>query len=381
VDIAIVGAGIMGLVTAWALVRAGHRVQVFDQGPIPNPVSSSHDDHRVIRQAYGAMSGYAALVDDAYRAWDALWRDLGRRHLVETGMLVLAAPGEGWAQESADDMTRRGVPFRWIDAEEQERLVPMLVPRRHGRAFHTPTGGVLLASRIVADLARYLAGRGVALHEGHAAVAIDRRRPAVELADGRSIGADLIVAAAGAWLPKLMPDVAGRLVPSRQIVVYLAPPPARAASWSAAPIIADLDGGNGFYLLPCVAGTGLKLGDHRFSGGGAPDDDRTAAPAEIEALMANCRARLVGATDYNVVGSKVCYYALAEAERFDVRPLAQDRVWVVNACSGHGFKFAAWLGLGIADVLAGRRDHSDFTRRAAGAPGFTSQQSQPIFSR
>ena len=34
-------------------------------------------------------------------------------------------------------------------------------------------------------------------------------------------GADVVVVAAGAWLPKLMPSYAGRVTPSRQVVAYL----------------------------------------------------------------------------------------------------------------------------------------------------------------
>ena len=36
----VVGAGIYGLCTAWALVKRGWRVTIVDKGPIPNPVSS-----------------------------------------------------------------------------------------------------------------------------------------------------------------------------------------------------------------------------------------------------------------------------------------------------------------------------------------------------
>jgi glycine/D-amino acid oxidase-like deaminating enzyme len=37
----IVGGGIVGLATAWALARDGHEVELFEQGPLPNPLASS----------------------------------------------------------------------------------------------------------------------------------------------------------------------------------------------------------------------------------------------------------------------------------------------------------------------------------------------------
>jgi sarcosine oxidase len=39
----IIGGGIMGLCSAWALRRAGHQVTLYEQGPIPNPLGSSCD--------------------------------------------------------------------------------------------------------------------------------------------------------------------------------------------------------------------------------------------------------------------------------------------------------------------------------------------------
>ena len=56
----VIGGGIMGLCSAWALRRAGHEPVLYEQGPIPNPLASSCDEHRLTRFTYGAMTGYAA---------------------------------------------------------------------------------------------------------------------------------------------------------------------------------------------------------------------------------------------------------------------------------------------------------------------------------
>src|SRR4051794_39052327 len=86
----VVGAGVVGLSAARWLARAGHRPYVIDQGPIPNPDGSSFDRHRLIRLAHADGDGRGIIIGEAYAAWDELWRDLGRSHYVETGMLMTA---------------------------------------------------------------------------------------------------------------------------------------------------------------------------------------------------------------------------------------------------------------------------------------------------
>ena len=51
-NIIVVGAGIAGLSTAWALTKRGHNVTLLEQGAIPNPLAASGDHHRIIRRAY-----------------------------------------------------------------------------------------------------------------------------------------------------------------------------------------------------------------------------------------------------------------------------------------------------------------------------------------
>jgi glycine/D-amino acid oxidase-like deaminating enzyme len=80
----------MGLSAAWALAGTGWRVRLLEQDPIPNPRGASHDQHRLIRHAYGAEPGYMAMVDAAYAVWERLWPELGAVLHVPTGVLAMA---------------------------------------------------------------------------------------------------------------------------------------------------------------------------------------------------------------------------------------------------------------------------------------------------
>ena len=125
----VVGGGIMGLCTAWALRRAGHEAVVYEQGPIPNPLASSCDEHRLTRFTYGAMTGYARMVHEAHAAWDRLWADLGRSHFHPTGTLVVARDEDGWVRASQRCLEAMALPVE-IWSPGRARRAPAVPPVR-----------------------------------------------------------------------------------------------------------------------------------------------------------------------------------------------------------------------------------------------------------
>jgi glycine/D-amino acid oxidase-like deaminating enzyme len=368
--VTVVGAGIMGLSAAWALVRLGHSVTVLDRGPVPNPRGASFDQHRLIRYPYGAALGYTAMVAEAYRAWDEVWADLGERLYVPTGTLAVGATGTAWVRDSADALQALGLQVDWLEPARVAARFPLLSSEAIAGAFHTETGGVLLADRIVTALARHLAGRGATVVPHAQVHEIDPLTAAVTLADGRRREADAVVIAAGAWVPRLVPELRARVIPSRQVLVYLEPPAEMAASWSAHPLVLDIGPESGFYLVPPVAGTALKIGDHTFSMAGDPDDPRDVAAEEAAPVFESCRRRLAGFDRYRLASARACYYAVEPEERFVVE--RREKAWVMSACSGHAFKFGPVLGKRLAEAIVGRADPSELARWAAG------QEDHPI---
>ena len=73
-NVIVVGAGIAGLSTAWALTKAGHHVTILEQGAIPNPLAASGDHHRIIE---------AIIARDCVRA-----EQLMREHVYYAGLIL-----------------------------------------------------------------------------------------------------------------------------------------------------------------------------------------------------------------------------------------------------------------------------------------------------
>ena len=347
--IAVVGAGIMGLSAAWASARRGHAVSVFEQYAIPNPLGSSVDRHRLIRYPYGSDLGYTRMIDAAFGAWDRLWQDFGERLYAETGSLGIDARGADWARRSAATLREAGIAFETLDGDALARRFPHLRADGVTTAIYEKRGGALFADRIVERLAYHLAARGVALH-AHAKVAdVDPERARLRLADSAVRSFDRVIVAAGPWIARLVPALAPRVTASRQIVVYVEPPPAEAAAWQAAPLMIEMDRDYAFYAVPPRAGLGLKIGDHRFTLAGDPDREREVMRGEAEELLAKCRHRFRGGERYRIVEAKTCFYDVEPRERFILEPLGAAG-HVLSGFSGHGFKFSSVMGEVLADL-------------------------------
>ncbi len=340
----------MGLCAAHALLRRGWDVRVVDQAAPPNPRGASVDHHRLIRHAYGDQLGYMRMVDDAYAAWHRLFTDLGERPYIETGVLAVdEATGNGraaWLQDSRNAMRAHGIAVEDLTAAGVPQRFPYLRGDGIADAFFVAPGGVLLAQRIVELLAGWLAGQGVRFGR---ATAVDIGPQRLRLSDGTSLSADALVVAAGPWAPRLLPRLP--VTASRQILVRLDPPTDLAAAWAGAPMLLDLATEGGFYIVPPVAGTPLKIGDHSFSlAGDAQDDPREATQAEADTILALARRRIPRLDEYRFLGAAACYYDVEPKEEFVVEAIHPATV-VMSGFSGHGFKFASVLGQAVGNAL------------------------------
>jgi glycine/D-amino acid oxidase-like deaminating enzyme len=361
--ITVIGAGINGLASAWALVRDGHDVTVVEQGPIPNPLSSSYDQNRLIRFPYGASDGYTNMVEHAYRAWDVVWRDLGETLYARTGTLAIARSDDSWTDASANTLQRNGIEARRLARSDIERIFPMLRADGIRYALYLESGGELFASRILESLAKFLRARGARLLEHTQVRDIDVERARARLKDGAVLDADALVIAAGPWVDRIVSSMCARVTPSRQVVAYVEAPPEYADHWRRGPMLMDLDGA-GFYLVPPYGGTDMKVGDHRFSLQGQPDADREPRQGEAEAVFEQARRALRDFERYRIKSARTCFYTVQPEERLLIERLGN--AWLLSACSGHGFKFGALNGMAVSDGIAARRSVDEIAAYAAG---------------
>ncbi|MDS0139432.1 MULTISPECIES: FAD-dependent oxidoreductase [unclassified Amycolatopsis] len=333
--VAVVGAGVTGLVTAIGCARDGHRVVVFDRGPVPNPAATSSDQHRALRVLRPDDLDGTARMAEARRRWAELETLLRAGFVRPVGVVTAGTPDE--LERAFDTARQAGVP---ATALAPETLPPVLFPHGTSGVFD-PGGAVLLADRFLRAAVGWLAAHpGVTLRPRCAVTGVQDH---LVIADGEEFGADVILLAGGPWTSALGgPPV----VLYRQTMAYLRPPPHLAAWWASAPGVGRIGADRRAWLLPPGGGTLLKISSDAVCREVATTEDPDREPWTGRLLS----ERLL-AGDHTVVATKDCHYAADAVTGGPVLARIRPSVWARSACGGSGFGAAPLVAREILGAI------------------------------
>jgi sarcosine oxidase len=360
----VIGAGVVGAGIAWHLAKRGHRVTLMEQGPVPNPMAASFDQHRLTRRMYPEQPHYARLMDECYAAWADLFAAMGEDHLERCGALSCSAVAGDWADRGRKVLDEVGARYELLTAKDVEQRCSFLAPGRIRWAVLEPDGGVLFADRITTGLARLCAQAGVEIKANTRVTGVKKETGIAVTEAGGELAFDQLVVATGAWIPQVLPDLGREIGPCRNVVVYYDPPPEFAEAWRKAPGIIDFGGPQEVWGIPPVRGTELKLADVGVRGSAEAGSRAEATAAELSTIRQNLASVLKDFERYRVKRSKVCWNHDSPDSRFMLK--REGRVVMVSACAGHGFKFGAWSASWAAQALAGEIPFDRAARHMAG---------------
>ncbi|MGN6577254.1 MAG: NAD(P)/FAD-dependent oxidoreductase [Nocardioides sp.] len=252
--VAVVGAGVVGLCTAYALVERGADVRVYERGRPGNGQSGgesrifrhAHDDPRMVR--------YAQESRQVYREWQ---ERLGVELVSPDGAVALGESAERRLRLLRD----AGVAARMIDADEVRERLPLLAAY-DGPAMLDEEGGSIRTTAMVAALVDAL-GDAVVADE---VLAVRPTGDGVEVrSGGRTDTYDRVVVAAGRGTAAIARSVGVDLPVDDAAHVRLTfavagEPPARLATLQDS---SGVFGATGIYAaaLPGNRGLGLGLSD------------------------------------------------------------------------------------------------------------------------
>lgn len=323
---AVVGAGIMGSATAYALASDGHDVTLHEQFEVGHTHGSSHGRSRIVRLAYPEVD-FVELAKESFAGWRELEREAGVQLLELNGLLELVGD---LAQGSSAALDAAGAEYELVGAEAAQRRWPVSVPTGW-TALYQPEAGIVradLAHRAFVDRA---AACGAELREHSRVESLE------------TVDADVVVLTAGPWVTRFFPDLPVRT--TRETVVYFR------REGTPLPSVVQLDPvtrGHALYSLHDPV-HGLKAGAHHAGAQVGPDEEGGPDTAVVERI-AEWVARTHPDADADPVEAETCIYTTTPDEHFILE--RRGRVVIGSPCSGHGFKFAPAIGNRLARMAA-----------------------------
>lgn len=362
---AIVGAGVFGVTAALELNARGHRVVLLDPGPLPHPLAASTDISKVIRMEYGPDESYMALMEEARRGWldwNEEWAAEGLGSLYhETGVLMLCRDpmGDGGFEfESWRMLLKREYRPERLDSAALADRFPAWGTGRYVDGFFHRKGGYAESGRVVEALLYRAETSGIECRPGCRVTALLERGGrvrGVRCDDGRTVEAEIVVVAAGAWTGRLLPELASCIRATGHPVFHLRPSDTAAFQAERFPVFTADVARTGYYGFPISRDGVVKVANHGLGTRVDPDAPRAVTDDDERRLRAFLSDTFPALVDAPIVYTRLCLYADTQDEDFWIaRDPDRPGLTVASGGSGHGFKFAPVLGGLIADAAEGR---------------------------
>ena len=369
-DLVVIGAGVMGLFTAYHASGRGKDVVVLERGRIGDPLTASFGRTRSFRNDY-LDATYSRLAHAAFQLWGEFEARTGSEVLVRCGCMNIAKRAvtpdldATYAQMSHDVLAQVGLPTEVLDREALQARFPYLDA---DMARLEADAGVVDLAAVTGALRRVLAERGVRTLEGVETTAIERDGAELRVvAAGEEHTTRALVVTAGHGTNEVLARLPGcdlqvplsRDRPSE--AKYVVPPAETRERFTAAsmPVIAYLD--TGIYCHPIVDGVvdAVKIGYYN-----PPDMPRGATSVDsIASFVEQCMPGLRDADFRDVEDVDQCDYDLVADDDFVLGPIPEvANAFVGVGWRGTGYKFAPWVGRVLAELALEGGGAADIAR-------------------
>jgi glycine/D-amino acid oxidase-like deaminating enzyme len=358
----VIGAGINGVTAAIELKQRRHRVLLIDPGPLPHPLAASTDISKAVRAAYGADEEYTALAQRSIELWRKWNKEFGLELYHQVGVMFVCRQemkqGD-FEYESFKILEQRGHKIERMNSARLWKRFPAWNPGLYQDGVLELEAGYVESGRVVAILSERAKSLGIELCEGARFSQLDEgddRVKGIVLDNGQRISGDVVIMAAGAWTPYILPFTRKFFRASGQPVFHLKPRQPELFKPERFPVFGAGISTTGYYGFPLSREGVVKIANHGPGREMSPESpNREVTPQEEQNLREFLSSTFPVLADAPIVNTRICLYCDTNDGHFWIAPDPEHPGLIVaTGDSGHGFKFAPVLGEIIADAVEGK---------------------------
>ncbi|WP_084822445.1 N-methyl-L-tryptophan oxidase [Oceanobacillus sp. E9] len=347
-DIAIIGAGSMGLSAGYYLSKAGKTVALIDSNDPPHTEGSHHGETRIIRHAYGEGAAYVPLALRSQELWNDLNQTFNQDVFHQTGVLNIGPENSVFLHNVIQSARQYNLQTEILSAEQINNRWPGYHLPNHLMGVYEINSGVLMSENALQTYRDLATALGATIYTNTCIHRLDVTNQRITIhSSSNTIKAKQLIITAGKGTNQIL-----------SLLGYQLPlfPIRKTFSWfSAAESIYHSDifpawsfdnGNETYYGFPSIDKAGIKVGRHD---GGQPvkaDEPlkKFGTYSEDEQDVSQFVHRYMSPELQHRQG-KVCTYTNTPDGNFIIDRLPNyQHVLVACGFSGHGFKFSSGVG-------------------------------------
>lgn len=353
--VAVVGAGIIGTMSAWQLAQRGHSVTVYDQWNTPNDRGASAGESRIFRTLYKEGPEYVEFIQRSGEKWQELESAQSVHVLEWCGGLTIGRPDHPDVTAVLECADELDLDHRVLDADAMRNEFPAYGVDDDEIGVFDPNAGVFRPELAV------LAARNESIRLG------TTYRPYSEVLNIRPLADrvmvhtadsadafDSIVIATGPWAAQLSGLSAGTIFNKQLVGCWFPAADVARHEPSRMPISIRRHSEGAFSGFPCLDGVGVKILPHHLEWPRINTVDslgRFVDPAFVRSAE-TAVARLMPGLDPTAVRVSTWTEGFTPDGAPIVGPSPLDeRIVLAVGMSGQGFKFSPMVGSVVADII------------------------------
>ncbi len=363
----IVGLGAMGSASTYQLAKRGKRVLGIDQYKPPHNMGSSHGATRITRQAIGEGEAYVPLVLRSHEIWRELEREAGQEIYTACGGLTIASNSDqfehhgksGFFERILKAANRYDIAHEQLSVKDCQKRFPQFQLKGDEDIYYEYGAGFVRPENAIRAQLELAAKRGATLNFGETLLDYEVNNDCIVVKTNKDhYETEQLVLSTGAWMPKFLPANKDLLSIYRQNLYWFETETVTPFQASNTPVFMWMFGTHAedyFYGFPIQQGENtVKVATGQYqTTTTAQTIDRDVKQKEKEHMFDHFVSGRLNGVSKNCLNAAACMYTNTPDGDFIIDKHSEsERITLVSACSGHGFKHSAAIGEAIAQLTS-----------------------------